>query len=69
MLKVRKIAVQCSYPNCKRFTRRHNRLCVRHRNNEPLVLRYKLKEDIFNKWKNMVENEKYGNIRTEWELI
>lgn len=69
MLKVRKIAVQCSYPNCKRFTRRRNRLCVRHRNNEPLVLRYKLKEDIFNKWKNMVESEKYGNIRTEWELI
>ena len=68
-MKIRKTAQTCKYHNCDRLTRRFNCLCVRHRNYQPLIDNYNSKNKFFSKWKNIIENEKYGGIRNDWDLV
>ena len=68
-MKTRKTAQHCKYIGCNRLTRRFNGLCVRHRNHKPLIDKYNYQCTFFNKWKSFIENEKYGGIRNDWDLL
>tara|TARA_B100000902_G_C27020533_1_gene769327 strand:+ start:332 stop:550 length:219 start_codon:yes stop_codon:yes gene_type:complete len=66
--KTRKTPVVCSHPKCVRVTRRHNGLCVRHRNDTKLVNIFNTKSAVFQHWCECMRPMK-DEIFGEWELL
>ena len=67
--KPRKTALVCRHPNCVRLTRRYNGLCVRHRNNQELVQVFRLKQVVFQNWKESLQPIFEDEVFGDWEII
>ncbi len=67
--KTRKTAIVCAHPKCVRLTRRFNCLCVRHRNDTKLVERYRLKNVVFQCWREALQPIYEDEIFGDWDLI